>query len=50
MKWSHYKINKLRENDIKNQTFHYFDGIININIDSKIIKTIQKYFHLLNWK
>ena len=55
MKWGHYKMNKLRENDNKNQIFYRFDAIININdINSKIIKLdkkiIQKYFHLLQWK
>ena len=38
----HYKMtsnNKIRKTDVKNCTYHYFDGIININeLDSKNIK------------
>ena len=45
MKWGHYKMNKLRENDNKNQIFYRFDAIININdINSKIIKLDKKLY------
>ena len=49
--------NELRETDIKNRAYHYFDDITNINeLDSKNVRVDQKsykkifFFTTLNMK
>ena len=43
----------IKEIDIKNQTYYFFDNIINIKDSDpnllKIDKTIRKYWYLLHW-
>ena len=46
-------MNSVKEADIKNRTFYFFDDMINTkNIDPNEIKiddAIPKYFYLLHW-
>ena len=39
--------NKLKEIDIKNRTYYFFDDMINTKI--RHAKAIQKYSYLLHW-
>ena len=47
-------MSRVRETNMKNRTYYFFDDIINIkNIDQMSIKTnektIEKYSYLVNW-
>ena len=42
---------KIKDIDIKNKTYYFFDVVINIkHFDPNNIKAVQKYSYLLHWR